>query len=121
VISSYLFSDAVNGIYWATGYMNFTKSMISLINNHNDKNIKLLTASPSANGFYKAGRAKSYIPYLYRVYETYIHKPVWEYNRPGWTFHVKGLWAEFSDNQTYLTAIGSSNYSNRSAYRDSEI
>ena len=33
-----------------------------------------MTASPRANGFYKAGRAKSYIPYFYRQYELDILK-----------------------------------------------
>ena len=99
--------------------MNFTDQIINFVNNCKN-NIKLITASPKANGFYKAGRVKGFIPYLYRVYESKLDAQIYEYNRTGWTFHAKGLWAEFKDD-SFLTVIGSSNYSRRSDERDNEI
>lgn len=45
--------------------MNFTKSIIKYVNN-TETDIKFITASPEANGFHKAGKAKSLIPYFYR-------------------------------------------------------
>jgi CDP-diacylglycerol--glycerol-3-phosphate 3-phosphatidyltransferase len=42
-----------------------------------------------------------------------------EYDRDGWTFHSKGIWAQAGS--TLLTFIGSSNYSRRSLNRDAEM
>lgn len=45
----------------------------------------------------------------------------WEYQRQGWTFHGKGLWAKFEgESVPYITMAGSSNFGNRSVYRDME-
>lgn len=45
----------------------------------------------------------------------------WEYQRLGWTFHGKGLWAKLHEAaQPLITMIGSSNFGNRSVYRDLE-
>ncbi|KAI8923279.1 hypothetical protein BC831DRAFT_471810 [Entophlyctis helioformis] len=54
---------------------------------------------------------------------------VMEYTRAGWTWHAKGLWlhetaaengADTRVSAPYLTAIGSSNFNQRSLYRDVE-
>lgn len=42
-----------------------------------------------------------------------------EYFREGWTFHSKGIWAQAGP--TFLTFVGSSNYSRRSLNRDAEM
>ena len=73
--------------------MNFTKTIINFVNNCKT-DIKFITASPGANGFHKSGKAKSFIPFLYRYFELAIDKPIFEYKRNGWTFHTKGFWAE---------------------------
>lgn len=99
--------------------MNFTKSIINYINN-TTTDIKFITASPAANGFHKAGKAKSLIPFFYRYFELNINKPIFEFTKPGWTFHAKGFWGELNDNSV-MTIIGSSNYAERSEKRDNEI
>ena len=52
----------------ATGYLNLTKQYLKALNNRSGS-VRLLTSSPRANGFYKAGRVKKYIPGIYRVNE----------------------------------------------------
>ena len=47
------------------------KSTINLISGSKAE-VNLLTASPKANGFYKAGFIKKWIPYFYREYEKNI-------------------------------------------------
>jgi len=89
-----------------------------------------LTSSPRANGFYKAGRFKKYIPGMYRVNEERILKDtrkgqnvrMFEYENGEWTFHAKGAWVyEKSQPEVpQMTIIGSSNYSRRSNRRDTE-
>ena len=45
----------------------------------------------------------------------------WEYQKPGWTFHGKGLWAKLHEALVpQITMVGSSNFGNRSVYRDLE-
>lgn len=94
--------------------------------------MQLLTSSPRANGFYKAGFAKKFIPGLYRVNEEKLLSKVknadavhmLEYERPGWTFHGKAAWLYENDEQgkdaVTMSIIGSSNFSYRSNRRDTE-
>jgi CDP-diacylglycerol--glycerol-3-phosphate 3-phosphatidyltransferase len=87
----------------------------------------VLTSSPRANGFYKAGRVKKYIPGIYRVNELQLLKKypqlkMHEWEAFGWTYHAKGAWfynPEEKD-KVDLSVIGSSNYSYRSNRRDTE-
>ena len=46
----------------------------------------------------------------------------YEFHRPGWTFHGKGLWAHLDgkDSPQFFTLIGSPNFGKRSVYRDME-
>lgn len=44
-----------------------------------------------------------------------------EYERPGWTYHAKGIWYYLPDEKIpSMTVIGSSNYGERSVNRDLE-
>eukprot|EP01016_Furgasonia_blochmanni_P042009 TRINITY_DN5532_c0_g1_i7.p2 TRINITY_DN5532_c0_g1~~TRINITY_DN5532_c0_g1_i7.p2 ORF type:complete len:218 (-),score=51.18 TRINITY_DN5532_c0_g1_i7:187-840(-) len=115
----------------ATGYMNFSEKIVKELLNSKNK-INLLTASPMANGFYNGGTFKKYIPYFYRVYEYLLQKEmkkqgktnisIHEYARGHWTFHSKGIWiAERGEETPSLTMIGSSNMSERSFSRDTEL
>jgi CDP-diacylglycerol--glycerol-3-phosphate 3-phosphatidyltransferase len=62
----------------------------------------LLTSSPRANGFYKGGIVKKYIPAFYRINELNTLKmnqskgnsnvSIYEYEKGEWTFHAKGAW-----------------------------
>ena len=88
----------------------------------------ILTSSPGANSFYKAGRAKKFIPGLYRVNALNILKnnksnniSVNEWSSGDWTFHAKGAWIyEEGSELPQMTIIGSSNFSHRSNRRDTE-
>ena len=115
----------------ASGYLNlpdeYLNKMSESLRSHEALKIELLTASPSANGFYRAGRIKKYIPGVYRVVEEKIlklgHKnlSMHEYSNHGWTFHGKGAWLyEDSDDHVSMSVIGSSNFCYRSNRRDTE-
>lgn len=78
--------------------------------------------SLQANGFYGARGVAGRVPAMYvRFAETFL-KDVsqtgnearvryLEYERPGWTFHGKGMWYYFAgDEHPSMTLIGSSNY-----------
>lgn len=91
----------------------------------------LLTSSPRANGFYKAGMFKKHIPGMYRANEYDLLKQnkgknvkICEYENGEWTFHAKGAWFYEKDylspDLPVMTVIGSSNYSARSNRRDTE-
>lgn len=102
--------------------MNLPHNFIDIII-QSKKEYDLLTASPEANGFHKAGRVKKWIPYFYRAYELALMKKVkrrnaeerirvFEYNNGKWTFHAKGAWFyNRKDQAPEMTIIGSSNYS----------
>ena len=55
-----------NSLSLATGYLNLQQQYVKLINDLPGK-CSILTSSPRANSFYKAGRFKKYIPGLYRL------------------------------------------------------
>lgn len=90
----------------------------------------MLTSSPRANGFYKCGIFKKYIPGMYRANELNILKKneklgnikIFEYENGEWTYHAKGAWIYEKDqiDVPQMTVIGSSNYSYRSNRRDTE-
>ena len=66
------FSDPDNGLQkfkLATGYFNLQQEIIDLLNKNQHLKTEVLTSSPRANGFYKAGRFKKYIPGMYRANE----------------------------------------------------
>jgi len=76
---------------------------------------KILTASPEANGFHASSGLSSSIPSLYRsLLSRQLKKnECFEWSRPAWTFHAKGLWLSLRENWEAM-AIGSSNYGHRS-------
>lgn len=95
----------------ASGYLNLPAEMVEWWKKV--ERLRIVCASPKANGFLGDG-VKDWIPYMYRAMEESLvarlpHAEFYEYERPGWTFHTKGLWAS-ANNSPYLTAIGSSNY-----------
>lgn len=77
-----------------------------------------------ANGFYGAKGVAGHVPAMYihfakkfleRVDRTGNESRVkyFEYERPDWTFHGKGLWYYLvEDEHPSVTLIGSSNYGN---------
>jgi len=119
----------------ATGYFNLQQEITDRLNQNAGLKTEILTSSPRANGFYKAGRFKKYIPGMYRANELAVlqankeqkNVSIHEYEKDGWTFHAKGAWIyEKNPDGTNpvgpaMTVIGSSNYSYRSNRRDTEL
>ena len=113
----------------ASGYFNLTEEYKQIILRRDwNKAFKILMASREANGFYGAKGVTANIPHVY----THITKKflkelkrnksnveLYEYNRPDWSFHAKGLWLSL-DSKYMLSMVGSPNFGYRSVYRDSE-
>ena len=105
--------------------------MFNKLNKNPNLKTDLLTSSPRANGFYKGGFLKKYIPGMYRVNELKIlnrnkkngNIRIFEYENGEWTYHAKGAWFYEKDDpeKPAMTVIGSSNYSYRSNRRDTEF
>lgn len=104
----------------STGYFNIHDRYADLLLDSNGQT-QVLFASPQANGFYEAQGVSGHIPALY-VYLSLLFygrvaqalKPItlFEYTRPDWSFHAKGLWLKprASNEGWSATIIGSSNY-----------
>ena len=114
---------------FATGYFNLTKSFMKDILGQRESWYNILMAHPEANGFLGAKFPAGGIPHAY----TLIARNFWteaqwadservrlfEYRRPGWTFHSKGLWYS-QGSLPSLTMVGSPNFGYRSERRDLE-
>lgn len=127
------FSDPKNGLNnfkLATGYFNLQQEIVDLLNSNQDLKTDILTSSPRANGFYKAGRFKKYIPGMYRANELRVlssnkkqgNIQIHEWENGEATYHAKGAWLyeNAAQHGPSMTVIGSSNYSYRSNRRDTE-
>ncbi|XP_063825066.1 CDP-diacylglycerol--glycerol-3-phosphate 3-phosphatidyltransferase, mitochondrial isoform X2 [Ostrinia nubilalis] len=116
----------------ATGYFNLTEKYANTLLKDCKANISLLMAHPNANGFLGASGPAGGIPHAYsliarkfwdRVVQTNQASRVQmlEYERPGWTFHAKGLWYyPPGSNVPWATLVGSANLGERSVRRDLE-
>lgn len=68
--------------------------------------VKIVTAAPTANGFYGSRGPSGLIPGAYSLMEQRLYEraggdqqaglEIFEYSREGWTFHAKGLWLSLS-------------------------
>ncbi|CAB3224296.1 unnamed protein product [Arctia plantaginis] len=119
-------------IQLATGYFNLTDDYARTLITDCKANISLLMAHPNANGFVGAAGPAGGIPHAYSLIATRFWKKVvdfnqtsrvemLEYERPGWTFHAKGLWYyPPGSGVPWATIIGSANLGERSVRRDLE-
>ncbi|KAL0480758.1 CDP-diacylglycerol-glycerol-3-phosphate 3-phosphatidyltransferase [Acrasis kona] len=118
-------------IHMSSPYFNITDKLSGKIFNDTSADVHVLTASPSANGFFNAKNYFKHIPFGYNLLELDFYREilrrkqqhrvkVFEYSRRGWTFHSKGMWIKDFNGKTRATVIGSSNFSQRSADRDTE-
>eukprot|EP00668_Euglena_longa_P012166 GGOE01014597.1.p1 GENE.GGOE01014597.1~~GGOE01014597.1.p1 ORF type:complete len:471 (-),score=102.74 GGOE01014597.1:90-1502(-) len=94
--------------------------------------LDVVAAHPTANSFHGAQGPRGHIPALYLATLHRFWQDVqaagqqeqvvlWEWVRAGWTFHAKGFWfAPGPDRPVSVAAVGSSNWGERSAYRDLE-
>ncbi|ORY25639.1 putative CDP-diacylglycerol-glycerol-3-phosphate 3-phosphatidyltransferase [Naematelia encephala] len=102
--------------------------------------VRVIAASPKANGFYGSKGLSRLIPEGYTLLESRFYADAanngrtWdatrhtgvrlrEWEREGWTYHAKGMWLSpaTSNAQPFLTFIGSSNLSTRSMTLDTEL
>lgn len=136
-------------VHFASAYFNLTKEFqAALIQASMDKQFKIITAAPQANGFYGARGISGLIPKAYSLLEkdfydrtcqrvtedvfesNALQSPMnrkfgiqlFEYKKPNWTFHAKGMWCYLphESNLPSMTLIGSSNFGFRSRQRDIE-
>ncbi|KAM3717735.1 CDP-diacylglycerol--glycerol-3-phosphate 3-phosphatidyltransferase [Dirofilaria immitis] len=110
----------------SSGYFNFTDSYTDLVANQNCFEMDIVYGSPQANGFYQASGLFGFIPLMYVYISHLFYKIIgrnihlFEYNKPGWSYHVKGLWINSKQLPYIATMIGSSNFGHRSVHRDLE-
>ncbi|XP_058809122.1 CDP-diacylglycerol--glycerol-3-phosphate 3-phosphatidyltransferase, mitochondrial isoform X2 [Phymastichus coffea] len=116
----------------ATGYFNLTTEYKNALVNACQADCHVLTAHPKANGFFGARGVAGGIPAAYTKIEESFFKlceqmqqnsriRLWEYVKPGWTYHAKGLWYSMPGQQRpSFTLIGSPNFGYRSVKRDLE-
>jgi CDP-diacylglycerol--glycerol-3-phosphate 3-phosphatidyltransferase len=118
----------------ATGYFNLSPVAKRIFAQCTRTQWHILTSSPEANGFFNSDGMSKYIPDTYRAIELEFlmdaaQRPplvtndsdqecIYEYSRPNWTFHAKGLWIDTP--KLISTVIGSSNFGHRSSERDLE-
>ena len=117
--------------HFATGYFNLTERFMRDIMETRSR-YGLLMAHPEANGFLGARFPIGGIPHAYTdIARTFRGRLIasgmegrarmFEYRRPGWTFHGKGLWVtEAGRPGPSLTMVGSPNFGYRSEKRDLE-
>jgi len=135
ITSEILRSGSSNGTFhFATGYFNLTETYMKDVIDNSSSDFNILMAHPRANGFLGAKWPLSGIPHAYTLIARNFFKSLilkksdkrinlFEYQKPGWTFHAKGLW--FSSNNVWnnlpcLTMIGSPNFGYRSVDKDLE-
>ncbi|XP_017884472.1 CDP-diacylglycerol--glycerol-3-phosphate 3-phosphatidyltransferase, mitochondrial isoform X2 [Ceratina calcarata] len=116
----------------ATGYFNLTSEYSEALLRHCQGTCHLLTAHPTANGFFSAKGIAGGIPAAYtKIEESFVKNcnslgqqkriTLWEFIKPGWTYHAKGLWYTLPDQEKpCLTLIGSPNFGYRSVNKDLE-
>ncbi|KAF8933261.1 hypothetical protein EDD21DRAFT_381307 [Dissophora ornata] len=119
-------------LFITSGYFNFEKRYSQTIINSKTAEVRLIAASPEANGFYNSAGISKYIPPAYTLIEQrFFNKAkaagseerikIEEYARKGWTYHAKGLWVyPPKSDLPVMTTIGSPNFGYRSIVRDLE-
>ncbi|KAM7363043.1 phosphatidylglycerophosphate synthase 1 [Cochliomyia hominivorax] len=134
VVTKKLLSNCVqhSRLKLATGYFNLTQDYMDTLTHKCLAQCSILMAHPNANGFQGAKGPAGGIPAAYTLiaksfYESLVRRKqdhrinFFEYEKPGWTYHAKGLWYYLPhSNLPNLTLIGSSNFGERSVNRDLE-
>eukprot|EP00761_Pharyngomonas_kirbyi_P003323 gb/GECH01003327.1/.p1 GENE.gb/GECH01003327.1/~~gb/GECH01003327.1/.p1 ORF type:complete len:501 (+),score=66.24 gb/GECH01003327.1/:1-1503(+) len=128
-ITSFILEQHDTAITLTSGYFNITPTYENILRSPpSPQSLRVITASPKANGFYGASGAAGQIPRCYAYFEeVFFHHmgkavTMFEWFKPKWTYHAKGLWV-CRDNATsspFLTLVGSPNFGGRSVYRDLE-
>lgn len=134
VVTENIIAKAVpeSRINLTTGYFNLTQTYMDTLATKCLANCDILMAHPNANGFQGAKGPAGGIPAAYsQISKIFLKKLIdlnqtdriklYEYEKPGWTYHAKGLWYYLPGSyMPDLTVIGSSNFGERSVNRDLE-
>ncbi|XP_043523659.1 CDP-diacylglycerol--glycerol-3-phosphate 3-phosphatidyltransferase, mitochondrial isoform X1 [Frieseomelitta varia] len=116
----------------ATGYFNLTSEYSKALLEHCQGTCHLLTAHPTTNSFFTAKGIANSIPAAYtKIEESFVkycnklgqqdRVILWEFIKPGWIYHAKGLWYSLPNQEKpCLTLIGSPNFGYRSVNKDLE-
>ncbi|KAG7451400.1 uncharacterized protein BT62DRAFT_942307 [Guyanagaster necrorhizus] len=122
-----------------SGYFNLYQPYQNLLLASPGMDVRVLAASPKANGFYGSKGISSRIPEGYTLLERRFIQAVdragrsWrkvtgtgiqlnEWEKEGWTYHAKGLWlSPTAGTDPILTLFGSTNLNARSAHIDTEL
>lgn len=119
--------DKFTQIQLASAYLNPKPQFASTLSKF--ENLQLLTAGYKSHGFSpKPGQPRrrgdwvpSIFSALYAELEVRLpHAEFLYYERPGWTFHAKGLWVSQRDGTLAAAVLGSGNYGARSEVMDVE-
>ncbi|KAK3860436.1 hypothetical protein Pcinc_033515 [Petrolisthes cinctipes] len=125
-------AESRSRVQLASGYFNLTEEYMKCILNTSKASYNILMAHPKANGFLGARGFAGAIPAAYtQLAKGFLSRVLGgnqgnrlglqEYQKPGWTFHAKGLWYYPPlDSLPTLTMIGSPNFGWRSVNRDLE-
>ncbi|XP_067005767.2 CDP-diacylglycerol--glycerol-3-phosphate 3-phosphatidyltransferase, mitochondrial isoform X2 [Anabrus simplex] len=133
-VTTQLLSSAHPGslIHLATGYFNLTQEYMNTIIHRSAACYRILMAHPTANGFLGAKGPAGGIPAAYTELAAKFLKQLqaedhscrvqmFEYQKPGWTYHAKGLWYTLPGKKLpSLSLVGSPNFGCRSVHRDLE-
>ncbi|KAJ4470230.1 hypothetical protein J3R30DRAFT_3539901 [Lentinula aciculospora] len=124
-----------------SGYFNLYKPYQKLFFAHPQVAVRIVAASPKANGFYGSQGISGRIPEGYTFLEQKFMKAakrmanmfsrfgsghsnveLSEWEKSGWTYHAKGLWLSPSaESSPVLSLFGSTNLNSRSADIDTEL
>ncbi|KAK7460367.1 CDP-diacylglycerol--glycerol-3-phosphate 3-phosphatidyltransferase [Stygiomarasmius scandens] len=126
-----------------SGYFGLSEKYQDLVLGCPDVDVRIVAASPKANGFFGSKGISGRIPEGYTYLEQRFMKAVeatgreWsvsdsgtsghgvqlsEWEKDGWTYHAKGLWlSPTPSSNPVLTLFGSSNLNSRSAELDTEL
>jgi len=112
---------------FATGYFNPTDEYLETIVKDGHGDVDIVMAHPEANSFHNAPFPLYGVPFVYtnlakKFYDLTMGGArirMHEYQRPGWTFHCKGLWV-YDKSLPFATMVGSPNFGYRSVEKDLE-
>ncbi|KAF9444461.1 CDP-diacylglycerol-glycerol-3-phosphate 3-phosphatidyltransferase [Macrolepiota fuliginosa MF-IS2] len=125
-----------------SGYFSLYQPYQKLVLGSRNVDCRIVAAGPKANGFFGSGGISGRIPEGYTYHEKSFMRAVrkagrlWreaasgnfkgiqlsEWDRPGWTYHAKGIWLSSSSKSLpILTLFGSTNLNSRSSHLDTEL
>ena len=93
--------DPAARIVFGTGYFNLTDEYMNKIVEKSKAKFNIICAHPKANSFFNAPFPLYGVPYAYTFIANHFHNlckkaeassriQMFEYQKPGWTFHAKG-------------------------------